>query len=207
MTGQLESETGPVLAALLSELADVFLKAEGYDDALEAAVYANQETENLRNETVTYANRVLEQDAEIDRLQDQYAEASEEAFARGEIISDLNDLHAERVKQINKLAGEVADRNRTIQDLVRVDGARLELVNKLQHQLDTARRTFGDAFVHGPVGPTRKNRPKLTRAEVGGIRSMVGNGSTITAVAKTYGVHPSTVSRIVSGVYHREENA
>lgn len=170
-----------VLASLLLELSEVFLKAEGYEDALAAAEWANSESDRLRGETVTYAERVLEQESEIERLQEQYAEASEEAFRRGQII----------------------------QDLTRVNDTRTEVIAALQKQLDTARRTFGDAFVYGAqpgAGPNRANRPKLTAAQVGGIRSMVGNGSTIRSVAKVYGVHPSTVSRIASGVYHKGED-
>lgn len=213
MTDQLESETGPVLSALLNELADVFLKAEGYDDALESAVYANQEAENLRGETVTYAERVLEQESEINRLQERddfNVEAKQELVSEvarlqeqyAELSDDMFTANAKWVSDVNRLAAEVADRNRQIQ----TDQA---LIRNLQAQLNTARSAFGDAFVYGQVpgtGPTRKNRPKLTKAEVGGIRSMVGNGSTITAVARTYGVHPSTVSRIASGVYHRGED-
>ena len=159
METTVELESSSVLGQLLTEMSEVFLKAEGYDDALAAAEYANEEADRLRAETVTYAERVLEQESEIERLQEQVAEAQEVAYQRGQ-------------------------------------------------QLETARRSFGDAFVYGAkpgAGPNRANRPKLTSAQVGGIRSMVGNGSTIASVAKVYGVHPSTVSRIASGVYHKGE--
>jgi hypothetical protein len=179
MTSITEVEA-PTLTALLTELAVVF---QSRDDAIAAAEYAN---------------------GEVERLQAQYAEVCEDTFTT---IQGKNQV-------INKVAGDVCDRNLEIQKLkAQLDTAREHHdadqahIRDLQGQLDVARRSFGDAFLHGDTGPTRKNRPKLTPAEVGGIRSMVRNGSTRAAVAALYGVHPTTVSRIASGTYHREEPA
>jgi hypothetical protein len=82
-----------------------------------------------------------------------------------------------------------------------------KLISRLREELAAAKRVFGDAFGHGETGPTRKNRPKLTPAQAGGIRSMVRNGSERKHVAWVYGVHPTTVTRIVNGTYHREVSA
>jgi hypothetical protein len=174
----MDSESS-ILSSLLAELAEVFLKAEGAEDAVAAAEAANEESENLRAETLMYANRVLEQESEISRLREQVAEAQEVAHQR-----DL------RIKHMSRYCDVQA-----------------ETIRNLQGQLNTARRSFGDAFVYGQApgtGPTRANRPKLTPAEVRGIRSMVRNGSAIKSVASLYGVHPSTISRIARGFYYRE---
>lgn len=160
----------PVLGCLLSELAAVFQERDDFRDEVERLTAEHGELNNLRNEVGSYAERVLDQDEEIDRLQVQYAETCEVAY----------------------------DRNQRVQALE-------SLVAQLTGELDTAKRVFDESFVHGDTGPTRSNRPKLTSADVGGIRSMVQLGSALKSAARVYGVHPSTVSRIVNGTYHRKD--
>jgi hypothetical protein len=132
------------------------------------------------------------------------AEEQEDAL----VAADAANAEVERLRGQVAEAQEVAhQRDLRIKDMARYSEVQAETIRNLQGQVNTARRTFGEAFVGHTVGPNRKNRPKLTPAEVGGIRSMVGNGSKIKHVANVYGVHPSTVSRIARGFYHRGEGS
>uniref|UniRef100_A0AAU8GQR2 Helix-turn-helix DNA binding protein n=1 Tax=Mycobacterium phage BabyBack TaxID=3158877 RepID=A0AAU8GQR2_9CAUD len=75
----------------------------------------------------------------------------------------------------------------------------------LRAQLETARRSFGEAFVKGnlsPTGPSRPNRKKLTDAEVRDIRDAYYGGAKQKDLAEKFGVNPATISRTVRGVYH-----
>lgn len=50
---------------------------------------------------------------------------------------------------------------------------------------------------------TKDNRPKLQPADVRHIKELVRLGFSRREVARAYDVNPSTVSRLVKGVYHR----
>jgi DNA-binding NarL/FixJ family response regulator len=74
----------------------------------------------------------------------------------------------------------------------------------LHSRLDTARRSFGEAFIKGDVtkGPNRPNRQKLTEREVKDIRQAFRGGMRQKDLARNYGVNPATISRTVRGIYH-----
>ncbi|OBJ40267.1 hypothetical protein A5630_25285 [Mycolicibacterium mucogenicum] len=61
------------------------------------------------------------------------------------------------------------------------------------------------AHLPQPEAPARpKNRPKLTKTEVKAIRDMARQGISNRDIARTFDVHHATVSRTVSGQYHRK---
>lgn len=148
---------------------------------------------------------------EVERITGQYAETCEAMYNRGQELESLRKAHANMViayGDLQELANQryhtIGELHERVRDLVRVDQTKTDLISELQKKLDAAHRIFGDSFVHGTTGAARKNRAKLTPAQVGGIRSMVRNGSQRAYVARVYGVHPTTVSRIANGTYHRE---
>ncbi|AEJ92388.1 HTH DNA binding protein [Mycobacterium phage DroogsArmy] len=53
------------------------------------------------------------------------------------------------------------------------------------------------------VGPKRSNRKKLSQKDAEHIRELKRAGYTQADIAAVYDVHPSTIGRIVAGVYYR----
>ena len=52
------------------------------------------------------------------------------------------------------------------------------------------------------TGPARGNRRKLNEHQVAEIRMKAGLGASFRELADLFRVHPSTIGRIVKGVYH-----
>lgn len=53
------------------------------------------------------------------------------------------------------------------------------------------------------TGPDRPNRKKLSQREVRDIRAAHRGGMAQSDLARSYGVNPATISRLVRGIYHR----
>lgn len=53
------------------------------------------------------------------------------------------------------------------------------------------------------TGPARGNRRKLNEHQVAEIRMKAGLGASFRELAGMFRVHPSTIGRIVKGVYHQ----
>ncbi|AGK87522.1 HTH DNA binding protein [Mycobacterium phage HINdeR] len=53
------------------------------------------------------------------------------------------------------------------------------------------------------TGPKRSNRKKLSEKDAQHIRELKRAGYTQADIAAVYDVHPSTIGRIVAGVYYR----
>lgn len=53
------------------------------------------------------------------------------------------------------------------------------------------------------TGPARGNRRKLNEHQVAEIRMKAGLGASFRELADMFRVHPSTIGRIVKGVYHQ----
>lgn len=53
------------------------------------------------------------------------------------------------------------------------------------------------------TGPARRNRRKLNEHQVAEIRMKAGLGASFRELAAMFRVHPSTIGRIVKGVYHQ----
>jgi chromosome segregation ATPase len=194
----------PIFTALLTELSVVFQERDDFRDEVERLTSEQGELAGLRNEVGSYAERVLDQDEEIRTLKNLADSRYEEIGRLQQQYAETSELVFDRTAAVNRLAAEVADQNLRLQDSARDLQRVSDLYADTKAKLDTAHRIFGDSFVHGETGPSRKNRAKLTPAQVGGIRSMVRNGSQRAYVARVYGVHPTTVSRIANGTYHRE---
>jgi DNA invertase Pin-like site-specific DNA recombinase len=54
------------------------------------------------------------------------------------------------------------------------------------------------------TGPKRLNRRKLEERDISDIRYYSRNGLKVTEIARMYDVHHGTISRIISGVYHKD---
>ncbi|AHG23829.1 HTH DNA binding protein [Mycobacterium phage EagleEye] len=105
-------------------------------------------------------------------------------------------------EELGKNLKDLAAQNRSLKSLA---DTRSHTIGKLQSQLDTARRTFGEAFVRGhlsPVGSKRPNRPKLSERDAKDIRQAYQGGMKQAELARNYGVNPATISRLVRGIYH-----
>ena len=72
----------------------------------------------------------------------------------------------------------------------------------LKEQLAAFQNSFGKNEVTWK-GPRRINRRKLEHHEVRQIINYHSNGVRVTELARMYDVAHSTISRIISGVYHR----
>lgn len=106
---------------------------------------------------------------------------------------------------VEEIKADFAQKDAEIESLKAANSRLLGANIQLKSRLDTARRSFGDAFVKGqhfPVGPKRPNRKKLTEVEVKDIRAAHRGGMSQKALAKNYGVNPATISRTVRGIYH-----
>jgi hypothetical protein len=105
-------------------------------------------------------------------------------------------------EELGKNIETVVAQNR---DLRRLADSRFHTIGKLSSQLDTARRTFGEAFVKGQLsqtGPKRPNRSKLSEQDAKDIRQARAGGAKQADLARNYGVNPATISRIVNRVYY-----
>ncbi|BBC43606.1 helix-turn-helix DNA-binding domain protein [Mycobacterium phage AN9] len=126
----------------------------------------------------------------------------ENLTGEAEILYEANRKLQTRVnelRQANHSLVDAANRQVASNSVLRSENA------DLRSQLDTARRSFGEAFVKGtlaPVGPSRPNRKKLTEREVRDIREAYRGGMKQKDLADNYGVNPATISRTVRGIYH-----
>nr|QFG08812.1 helix-turn-helix DNA binding domain protein [Mycobacterium phage Naji] len=131
----------------------------------------------------------------------------------------LREANTKLARDLGVAKVELAQEIQKNEDLTSANGRLVTAVNRqvavnqnlrsenadLRSQLDTARRTFGEAFVKGslaPVGPNRPNRQKLTEREVRDIREAYRGGMKQKDLADNYGVNPATISRTVRGIYH-----
>lgn len=94
-------------------------------------------------------------------------------------------------------------------DAVEAANSYLELLNEerelrfaAEAKLERANSTFGEAFLGN-----RKNKHKLSHNEAQAIRrwKRVAPHVSNKSIAHYYGVHPTTVARILAGTYYREE--
>lgn len=70
----------------------------------------------------------------------------------------------------------------------------------------TAQENANDKVRHGRTSAGERNpRAKLTIAQVAGVREARSAGESAKAIARRLGLNPSTVHRIVSGVYWSQE--
>ncbi|AWY03862.1 helix-turn-helix DNA-binding domain protein [Gordonia phage Nedarya] len=109
----------------------------------------------------------------------------------GELLGQLDESIGELEKENDQLRYQVSAKDNTIV--------------ALENQLAVARRTFGEAFTKGDLairGEKRPNRPKLSYREVADIRAAFSGGMSQADLARSYGVHPATISRTVRRVYH-----
>lgn len=110
-----------------------------------------------------------------------------------------------RLKTTLETLGEnvqtILDKNH---ELVAANVNQARIILDLQARLDTARRSFGEAFLYGDVrqGPKRPNRKKLSEHDAKDIRQAHRGGATQAQLAANYEVNPATISRIVRGIYH-----
>ena len=103
-----------------------------------------------------------------------------------------------RSRSLTEFGGRVTPSDRALSD------RELAIKRTLQH--------FG-VYPHEPLlkelqkvtetGPARGNRRKLNEHQVAEIRMKAGLGASFRELADMFRVHPSTIGRIVKGVYHQ----
>jgi hypothetical protein len=89
---------------------------------------------------------------------------------------------------LTELAGVFAERD----DLIDVTKYQQDQIEQLTRVLDA----------HHGVPLKQNNRPQLDREAAESIRELYNDGEKVKVLAGMYQVHPSTISRIVKGVYY-----
>lgn len=76
-------------------------------------------------------------------------------------------------------------------------------IDQLLDENESLKRQLAAAKITGKIDVPgfQQNRPKLNKREVTAIRALSRNGETNREIADIYQINPSTVSRIVRGVY------